>query len=185
MAYMDSRLVVEGTPPNRPSIIRPGAVGNGAMTPHVQWRGQPRAKDPFTCAYCGARAYLKAFPTVYGNGSMMARSRRGLMLKTGWSETFRQSILAQKCSPPKPRKAFWRVCIMLLGVSALGITSKYRLKPEISECAAIVVVAGLFLVADAIRWNRVKYPLRMEKWENSFLCGRCNKVTIIEPINQQ
>ncbi len=132
----------------------------------MQRRGpQSRAKDPFCCAYCGSRAYLKAFATVYGNGSMMARSKRGLILKTGWSQTFRQSIVAEKCSPPKPRRVFWRVSVVLLGVGTLAASTTYQLRSEISEVASIVFLFGIFMVFDAIRWNKLKYPLRMARWK--------------------
>ena len=128
----------------------------------MQRRGpQSRAKDPFCCAYCGSRAYLKAFATVYGNGSMMARSKRGLILKTGWSQTFRQSIVAEKCSPPKPRRAFWRISVVLLGVGTLAASTKYQLRSEISESRQRRVSLRHILVFDAIRWNKLKFPLRM------------------------
>ena len=105
---MDFRLTNDPKP-QYPSTVAVGRSSNAALTPYMQRRGpQPRARDPFCCAYCNSRAYLKAFATVYGNGSMMARSKRGLILKTGWSQTFRQSIVAEKCSPPKPRFVFWQ-----------------------------------------------------------------------------
>jgi hypothetical protein len=115
----------------------------------------------------------------------MARSKRGLILKTGWSQTFRQSIVAQKCSPPKPRLVFWRVCILLLGVGTLAAATMYQLRSEISEVASVVFLFGIFMVFDAIRWNKFKYTLRMARWENSYLCSRCSKVTIIEPADEQ
>jgi hypothetical protein len=122
-----------------------GRSANVALTPYMQRRGpQSRAKDPFCCAYCGSRAYLKAFATVYGNGSMMARSKRGLILKTGWSQTFRQSIVAEKCSPPKPRRVFWRISVVLLGVGTLAASTMYQLRSEISEVASVVFLFGIF-----------------------------------------
>jgi len=148
-------------------------------------RQQARSKDPFCCAYCGSRTYLKAFATVYGNGSIVAHSKRGLILKTGWSETFRQSIVAQKCSPPKQRRAFWRILVVLLGVGTLAAAMRYQLRTEISESACVVFLFGIFLVFDAIRWNKWKYPVRMARWENSYLCSRCSRVTIIEPVSEQ
>jgi len=122
---------------------------------------------------------------VYGNGSMVAHSKRGLILKTGWSETFRQSIVAQKCSPPKQRRAFWRILVVLLGVGTLAAAMRYQLRTEISETASVVFLFGIFLVFDAIRWNKWKYPVRMARWKNSYLCSRCSKVTIIEPVSEQ
>jgi hypothetical protein len=115
----------------------------------------------------------------------MARSKRGLILKTGWSQTFRQSIVAQKCSPLKPRLVLWRVCILLLGAGTLAAATMYQLRSEISEVASVVFLFGIFMVFDAIRWNKLKYPLRMARWENSYLCSRCSKVTIIEPADEQ
>jgi DNA-directed RNA polymerase subunit RPC12/RpoP len=158
-----------------------GRSTNVGLTSYMQKRGpQTRAKDPFCCAYCGSRA-LKVFPMVYGNGSSIAHSKRGLIIKTGWSESFRQSVMAQKCSPPKPRRAFWRACLVLVGVGTLAAATRYQLRPEISETASIVFLFGVFLVLDTIRWNKQKYPVRIARWENSYLCGRCSKVTIIEP----
>src|ERR1700678_1339304 len=114
---MDYRLTKEPTPQSLLNMATAGHPANIALTPYMQRRGQQaRSKDPFCCAYCGSRTYLKAFATVYGNGSMVAHSKRGLILKTGWSETFRHSVVAQKCSPPKQRRAFWRILVVLLGV---------------------------------------------------------------------
>jgi DNA-directed RNA polymerase subunit RPC12/RpoP len=181
---MDVRLTKN---PNPQSLSNRSGYrsANGALTPYMPRQSQSRAKDPFCCAYCGSRAYLKAFATVYGNGSMMARSKRGLILKTGWSQTFRQSIVAEKCSPPKQRLVFWRVSVMLLGVGTLAASTMYQLRSEISEVASVVFLFGIFMVFDAIRWNKVKFPLRMARWENSYLCSRCSKVTIIEPVAEQ
>ena len=182
IASMDARLT-KNLKPQYPSTVR---SANVVLTPYMQRRGpQTRAKDPFCCAYCGSRAYLKAFATVYGNGSMMARSKRGLILKTGWSQTFRQSIVAEKCSPPKPRRVFWRISVVLLGVGTLAASTMYQLRSEISEVASVVFLFGIFMVFDAIRWNKLKFPLRMARWENSYLCSRCSKVTIIEPVSEQ
>ena len=183
---MSYRLTKEPTPQSRLNMATTGRPANVALTPYMQRRGQQaRSKDPFCCAYCGSRTYLKAFATVYGNGSMVAHSKRGLILKTGWSETFKQSIVAQKCSPPKQRRAFWRILVVLLGVGMLAAAMRCQLRTEISETASVVFLFGIFLVFDAIRWNKWKYPVRMARWENSYLCSRCSKVTIIEPVSEQ
>jgi hypothetical protein len=75
--------------------------------------------------------------------------------------------------------------VVLLGVGTLAVATGYQLRSEISEVASVVFLFGLFLVFDAIRWNKLKYPLRMARWENSYLCSRCSKVTIIEPVSEQ
>jgi DNA-directed RNA polymerase subunit RPC12/RpoP len=181
---MDFRLTKDAQHPFL-STLGAGRPAKVALTPYMQRQEQqPRSKDPFCCAYCGSRA-LKAFPTVHGTGSMIAHSKRGLILKTGWSETFRQSVAAQKCSPPKPRRALWRTCVVLLGVGTLAAATKYQFRPEICETASMVFLFGMFLIVDAIRWNKWKYPLRMTTWENSYLCSRCSKVSIIEPVYEQ
>ena len=186
IASMDFRLAKVPKPKAPSNMATTGRTKNVGLTPDMQRRGQQsRSNDPFCCAYCGSRTYLKAFATVYGNGSMVAHSKRGLILKTGWSETFRQSIVAQKCSPPKPRRAFWQICVVLLGVSTLAAAARYQLRSEVSEIARVVFLFGIFLVFDTIRWNKRKYPVRMARWENSYLCSRCSKVTIIEPVYEQ
>jgi hypothetical protein len=74
---------------------------------------------------------------------------------------------------------------VLLGVSTLAAAARYQLRSEVSEIASVVFLFGIFLVFDAIRWNKWKYPVRMARWENSYLCSRCSKVTIIEPVYEQ
>ena len=87
-----------------------------------------------------------------------------------------------------PAEAAVRVLANLRGTSRSrhscycdGIPTPVR----ISELASVVFLFGLFLVFDAIRWSKLKYPLRMARWENSYLCSRCSKVTIIEPVSEQ
>jgi hypothetical protein len=75
--------------------------------------------------------------------------------------------------------------VVLLGVGTLAAATGYQLRSEISEVASVVFLFGIFLIFDAIRWNKLKYPLRMGRWENSYLCSRCSKVTIIEPVSEQ
>jgi len=75
--------------------------------------------------------------------------------------------------------------VVLLGVGTLAAATGYQLRSEISEIASVVFLFGTFLVFDAIRWNKLKFPLRMARWENSYLCSRCSKVTIIEPVSEQ
>jgi hypothetical protein len=75
--------------------------------------------------------------------------------------------------------------VVLLGAGTLATATGFQLRSEISELASVVFLFGLLLVFDAIRWNKLKYPLRMARWENSYLCSRCSKVTIIEPVSEQ
>jgi prepilin signal peptidase PulO-like enzyme (type II secretory pathway) len=93
--------------------------------------------------------------------------------------------VAEKCSPPTPRRVFWRVSVVLLGIGTLAASTIYQLRSEITEVASVVLLFGIFLVFDAIRWNKLKLPLRMARWEDSYLCSRCSKVTIIEPVSEQ
>jgi len=74
---------------------------------------------------------------------------------------------------------------VLLGVGTLAASTMYQLGSEISEVASVVFLFGIFMVFDAIRWNKLKFTFRMARWENSYLCSRCSKVTIIEPISEQ
>jgi hypothetical protein len=93
--------------------------------------------------------------------------------------------VAEKCSPPTPRRVFWRVSVVLLGIGTLAASTIYQLRSEITEVASVVFLFGIFMAFDAIRWNKLKFPLRMARWENSYLCSRCSKVTIIEPVSDQ
>jgi hypothetical protein len=72
-----------------------------------------------------------------------------------------------------------------MGVGTLAAATKYQFRPEICESASVAFLFGMFLVFDAIRWNKWKYPVSMARWDNSYLCSRCSKVTIIEPVSEQ
>ena len=184
---MSSHLVPTNPPKMPQQTYKQGPLG--ARRLGGQQRLYARERNPFRCSHCGTSHTLRAFLSVYGNGSSIDRYRRGLIFKTGWAETRRQSILAEKCSPPKKRRLFWRAAFLAFSVGALlwGRDSYIPLVAfpfDISEIGAALAVVGIFLTVDAVRWNRLKYPLRYSEWESSFFCVKCGRVTIIEVVDR-
>ena len=148
--------------------------------------------DPNACAIASSQSHSCQIPRLrrrlYGNGSSISRYRKGLILKAGWAETRRQSVLAEKCSPPNRRRLFWRVSFLLVSFAALvfgkGDHIPFIAFPfDFSEIGAASALVGVFLTVDAVRWNILKYPLRFEQWQNSYWCVRCSRVSIIERVD--
>jgi hypothetical protein len=183
---MSSRLIPPSKNPQHPLQTqnqRPLGIKPWNRTPSY-----PKERNPFRCSHCGGPNTLRAFPTVYGNGSSISRYRKGLILKTGWAETRRQSVLAEKCSPPNKRRLFWRVSFLLVSFASLlfgkGTHIPFISFPfDFSEIGAASALVAVFLVVDAVRWNILKYPLRFEQWQNSYWCVRCSRVSIIERVD--
>jgi hypothetical protein len=183
---MSSRLV----PPPKNSQRPQQTQGQSSLgtKPWIRTPYYSKERNPFRCSHCGGPNTLRAFPTVYGNGSSISRYRKGLILKTGWAETRRQSVLAEKCSPPNKRRLFWRVSFLLVSFAALlfgkGTHIPFIAFPfDFSEIGAASALVGVFVTVDAVRWNILKYPLRYEQWQNSYWCVRCSRVSIIERVD--
>lgn len=144
------------------------------------YRQRQRQQNPFKCSYCGYWR-IEAFATVYARGSSLSKYKRGLIFKTGWSETRRQSYLAMRCTPPKRKNIWW--CFVLVG---LGIAASMYLPDAIfgreipvSMISLVLLMTGSLIGAFHFLWNRVQYPKEMARWEDSYYCSRCSKITII------
>lgn len=180
---MEARLT-----PNDKSKLTPRSPGSRhpAVNRESQRPRRQQERSLFSCSHCGESRTLRAFPTVYGNGSSISRYRQGLILKTGWAETRRQSVLAEKCSPPKLKKYFWRMSVLIIGLGMMLVDREIHLpiftQSDFSSAGVVLALTGVFLMMDAIRWNKKKYPLRLEDWRNSFFCTRCSRVTVIERV---
>ena len=149
------------------------------------WRVPPR-QDPFKCSYCGASHTFRAFATLYAEGSSLSKHRKGLILKTGWSETRRQSVLAERCAPPRKKRVVWRsVALAIVAATMYGwrsIPSLPLLGSGPQAVVAVTVILAAFYLLDGVRWNRFSYPRRMATWESSYFCKRCSRVTILQLV---
>jgi hypothetical protein len=129
---------------------------------------------------------LRSFATLYSQGSSLSKYRKGLILKTGWSETRKQSVLAMQCAPPRKKPLWWRVLLLFVAAAGLLLLTRVQLIPSVAtnvELAFTVTgLLGVFVVLDGLRWNRLTYPRRMETWSSSYFCVRCSRVTILRPV---
>src|SRR5246127_5579200 len=89
-------------------------------------------QDPFRCSYCRGNNTLRSFATLYAQGSSLSKYRKGLVLKTGWSETRKQSVLAMQCAPPR-KKPLWGGVLLFFGAAAgLLLLTPLQLIPSVS-----------------------------------------------------
>ena len=141
--------------------------------------------DPFRCSYCNSPRTLTAFANVYATGSSLSKYRKGLVIKTGWAETRKQSVLAMQCAPPKKRHLWWPILLVLVGLGAAQVVNMSPLlTPYVAQLDTIsdcLIVAGSTAGIVAFLWNRIYYPKKMQTWDNSFYCKRCSRVTILTP----
>jgi hypothetical protein len=151
---------------------------------HRQSQRQPyqqKPQSPFKCSYCG-NTRIEAFANVYSRGSSLSKYRKGLILKTHWAETRKQSVLAMRCAPPKKQNIWWGLLLSLVGLAGLRYLPTVIFGVAVPAApASLILVTGVFTTAYMFIWNRVRYPKVMARWDHSFYCSRCAKVTIITP----
>jgi len=192
----DTRLperVDRGTPvesvTHQISSHRPGQRQMVPSLSAYQGQRNPRRgfnQDPFRCSYCRGNNTLRSFATLYSQGSSLSKYRKGLILKTGWSETRKQSVLAMQCAPPRKKPLWWRVLLLIVAAAGLLLLTRVELIPSVATNVELTFAAtgllGVFVVLDGLRWNRLTYPRRMDTWSSSYFCVRCSRVTILRPV---
>lgn len=133
------------------------------------------------CLFCG-NWRIESFDSVYARQSSLSKYKRGLFIKTGWSQTRRQSFLAMRCAPPKKKNFWWGI-----GLAIVALVVLLYIPPDIlgvpvppTLVAFILLAFGILASGYGLYWNRAVYPETQETWENSFYCSRCGKVTVIQ-----
>lgn len=158
---------------------------NGVIVRPAERQHRPNRIDsgPFKCDHCGFHI-LTALPVVYERGSSITRSRRGLILKTGWAEARKHSFQALRTAPPRKRRIVWRLLVFAVALYLVRHgdgrpVPAIHLPFDLSTLGLIGGLIGVFLVMDAIRFNRIVYPRKMADWRDSYHCRRCNRIKII------
>jgi hypothetical protein len=172
---MNIKLPAKPAIARRPSFERPRGVVLGAYQ-------RPRDRNPFHCPHCFSN-FLQPFSAIYANGSSTTRYRKGLFLKTGWAESKRQTLMAENCAPPRPRKMPWRVALTSLGMAMVYSWSFLEGRPQADNLLAIggaIAVIGVAVTAYAVRWNLYLYPKAMERYSETYHCRRCGTVSYIK-----
>jgi hypothetical protein len=143
---------------------------------------KPRERDPFHCPHCFSN-FLQPFSAIYANGSSTTRYRKGLFIKTGWAESKRQTLMAENCAPPMPRKMPWRVALTLLGMAMAYPWSFLDGRPQAGDFLAVggvMAVIGIAVTTYAVRWNLYHYPKAMRRYSETYHCRRCGTVCYIK-----
>jgi hypothetical protein len=108
---------------------------------------------------------LPSFATLYAQGSSLSKYRKGLILKTGWSETRKQSVLAMQCAPPREKPLWWWVLLLFAAAAGLLLLTRVQLIPSVATNVELTLAGtallGVFVVLDGLRRNRFTYPQRM------------------------
>jgi hypothetical protein len=171
-----------------PANNEPTALQKGPRTGYVQRsagrRQQYRAPytyEPFRCSYCNSPRALVAFAHIYADGSFLSRYRKGLIIKTGWAETRRQSVLAMQCAPPKKRRVCWPMLLILTGLGAGPISA---IHPSIGPQLDTILSASSLPELSQLLWRfcGTESTTRKEcKPGTTAYCKRCSRVTILSP----
>jgi hypothetical protein len=114
-------------------------------------------------------------------GTGIALGRGGIGLGVGSSRTkgTSQTAASEKASPP-PQKTFLKP---LLGIAALFIV----LGIVVGKSVPALIINGGWLAASAawiyfaFQYNKNTWPALKAKWDNSFLCNRCNAMFSLSP----
>jgi hypothetical protein len=142
---------------------------------------QPRPENPLKCRYCG-NWRIESFDAIYSRGSSLSKYRRGLIFKTHWAQTRRQSVLAMRCAPPRKKSIWWTVGLALFAIALLRYvpTSIFGVAlPDITLAAFILLAFGVLVSVYNAYWNQTTYPRELSLWESSFYCSRCGYTTVI------
>jgi hypothetical protein len=84
-----------------------------------------------------------------------------------------QSLMSRDAAPPQPQDVEWAILFAAIGlaIAALGGVSGVLAVSLAGIGVAIMSAAAAFSQA---KWNRDVYPQLYGKWNDTFLCNRCD-----------
>jgi hypothetical protein len=124
---------------------------------------------------------LKAFATMYAQGTSTAGSMEGFFFKHAYQKTWRQTEMAKLCAPPR-KKAFWPALILLV-IAAGGAFAVHMdcmptaVTDRVMVYAFLLSWLGLYLCSYHFYWNLRYFPQRMTEYHRLHYCPRCGTVT--------
>lgn len=157
---------------------------------YPQWGTGDRGpkRQGYKCAICN-NPQIRSLASVYGRGVHTSVSRRGRLIKRGYSTRTSKSVLAEKCAPPEKRG--YGIGVLLLTAAALvwfapllfnmGLLQQYLAGAiDVSRIASVCLGwACLYALARAWLWNTNKFPALLDRWQRSYLCERCGTIMAI------
>jgi hypothetical protein len=144
------------------------------------YRSAHGGANPLRCRAC-CNPQIKAFATMYAQGTSTAASMKGFLFKHSYQKTWRQTEMAKMCAPPS-KKAFWPA-LLLLAIAAGGAFSVQADCWPTAVCGRVMVFffllgwLGLYLGAYHLYWNLRHFPQRMSEYHRLHYCPRCSTVT--------
>jgi len=144
------------------------------------YRSAHGGANPFRCKACG-NPQLRAFATMYAQGTSTAVSMKGFLFKHSYQKTWRQTEMAKMCAPPR-KKAFWPA-LLLLVIASAGTSAVYveclpmTLNSRVILFCFLVGWLGLYLAAYNLYWNLRHFPQRICEYHRLHYCPRCGTVT--------
>lgn len=136
--------------------------------------------NPFRCSACG-NTQLRAFATMYAQGTSTAVTMKGLIFKHDYRKTWRQTEIARICAPPR-KKRYWPAVLLLI-VAALGTFAVYSdflgalASTRVMQVSFVMGWLGVSLAAYHFYWNLRHYPESMNAYGRLLYCQRCGTVT--------
>jgi hypothetical protein len=144
------------------------------------YRSAHGSANPFRCRACD-NPHIKAFATMYAQGTSTAVSMKGFLFKHSYQKTWRQTEMAKMSAPPR-KKAFWPT-LLLLAIAAGGAFSVQADSWPTAVCSRVVMFSfllvwlGLYLGTYRLYWNLRYFPQRMTEYHRLQYCPRCARVT--------
>ena len=110
--------------------------------------------------------------------SVSAWGPGGLTSGSATGNSTSQTVLSMRAAPPAKRSylrliGYWLAAVFAMQIALRVLDTSERTFVACSYAAAGV---GLLLLVLAARFNWAQWPKRYERWQASFMCGRCGHV---------
>jgi hypothetical protein len=136
--------------------------------------------NPFRCNSCGS-PQLKAFATMYAQGTSTAVSMKGFFFKHSYQKTWRQTEMAKLCAPPHKKALFPALFLLVIAAGGTFAVCVDCLPTAVSGRVMVFCFLlgwfGLYLSAYHVYWNLRYFPQRMTEYHRLHFCCRCGTVT--------
>ena len=146
-----------------PSLIqpfrRPHQNSNYQSSPH--------------CPMCGS-TNVQPFSAIYGFGTTNYLTSKGLFISHAFQRTKRQSVIANKCAPP--RKFPWWPTVLLILFSFIlfsGARVLVNIADLMESAAYFTLWLAMLLALIAGINNFMFFPGRLAAWGRKLFCKKC------------
>jgi predicted nucleic-acid-binding Zn-ribbon protein len=141
------------------------------------------------CPKCGSD-HTRTFSVVYEEGTVHGTSSGYVDGYSATSNSFSQSPLASKCSPPYIESAgcFAKLCALVIAVIVTILFNKYFGADKAGASISFVLITffgALFVIG--VIWQMLvglpreeKYKKQLALWESSWVCIKCGNTFLAE-----